>query len=65
MAMTLRLSDKQTRDLRKIADQQGISMQEAALAAVDEYLTKRQTRLVEIINKIKTEDKELLDRLAQ
>lgn len=40
-------------------------MQEAALAAVDEYLSKRQIRLKEIINKIKVEDKELLERLAK
>ena len=33
--------------------------------AVDEYLSKRQARLTEIINRIATEDKELLDRLAK
>lgn len=65
MAMTLRLSEKQSRELRKVAEKQGISMQEAALAAVDEYLSKRQIRLKEIINKIKVEDKELLERLAK
>ncbi|MBU3643376.1 MAG: hypothetical protein RL129_1273 [Actinomycetota bacterium] len=65
MAMTLRLSDKQTSALKKVAEQEGISMQEAALTAVDEYLSKRQARLTEIINRIATEDKELLDRLAK
>jgi len=39
--MTLRLSEKQSRELRKVAEKQGISMQEAALAAVDEYLSTK------------------------
>lgn len=65
MAMTLRLSDKQSKALRKIADSQGISMQEAALAAVDEYTSKRQKRLTDIIDRIRTEDAELLDRLSK
>jgi len=65
MAMTLRLSDKQSRALRKVAESQGISMQEAALAAVDEYTSKRQKRLSEIIERIRTEDAELLDRLSK
>ena len=65
MAMTLRLSDKQTAALKKVAEQEGGSMQEAALTSVDEYLSKRQVRLTEIINRISTDDKELLDRLAK
>jgi predicted transcriptional regulator len=65
MAMTLRLSDKQSKALRKVADNQGISMQEAALAAVDEYVSKRQQRLSEIIERIRVEDAELLDRLSK
>jgi predicted transcriptional regulator len=65
MAMTLRLSDKQTAALKKVAEHEGVSMQEAALTAVDEYLSKRQVRLTEIINRISTDDKELLDRLAK
>jgi predicted transcriptional regulator len=65
MAMTLRLSDKQSKALRKVAESQGISMQEAALAAVDEYTSKRQARLSAIIERIRTEDAELLDRLSK
>ena len=65
MAMTLRLSDKQSKALRKIAEQEGISMQEAALNAVDEYVSKRQKKLNSIIDRIKTEDAELLDRLSK
>ncbi|MFM6841060.1 MAG: CopG family transcriptional regulator [Candidatus Planktophila sp.] len=63
--MTLRLSDKQSKALRKVAESQGISMQEAALAAVDEYTSKRQRRLNEIIERIRVEDAELLKRLSQ
>ena len=65
MAMTLRLSDSQTKALRKTADQEGISMQEAALKAIDLYLSKREARLKGIIARIASEDKELLERLAQ
>jgi predicted transcriptional regulator len=65
MAMTLRLSDDQSAALRKTAQSQGISMQEAALAAIDEYITKRRARLQSVLERIATEDKELLDRLAK
>jgi len=65
MAMNLRLSPKQTEALRKSAAQDGISMQEAALAAIDAYTSRRNQRLKEAINRIATEDAELLKRLAQ
>lgn len=65
MAMTLRLTEQQSKALRKIAEQEGISMQEAALQAVDEYVSKRQARLKEIIRKIAAENAELLDRLSK
>jgi predicted transcriptional regulator len=65
MAMTLRLSEKQSAALKRTADQAGISMQEAALQAVDEYISRRQKRLSDAISRVKTEDQELLRRLAQ
>ena len=65
MAMNLRLSDNQTQALREFAAREGISMQEAALTAIDEYLSQRNKRLKSAIERIKSEDKELLDRLAQ
>ncbi len=65
MAMTLRLSEDQSAALRKTAQSQGISMQEAALAAIDEYISKRQARLQSVLERIATEDKELLERLAK
>lgn len=65
MAMTLRLSQEQHEALRKTAAQDGLSMQEAALAAIDTYTSRRQQRLKDAITRIKTEDAELLKRLAQ
>lgn len=65
MAMNLRLSDAQLESLRAVAAQQGKSMQEAALEAIDAYISERSKRLDSIIEKIATEDKELLDRLSK
>lgn len=65
MAMNLRLSDEQSAALRKTAAQDGISMQEAALAAIDAYIARRGQRLRDAIQKVATEDAELLKRLAQ
>lgn len=50
--MTLRLDDTQTAALRKRADVEGRSMQQVALAAVEDYLRR-------------TEDDERTDRLAE
>lgn len=65
MAMNLRLSEVQTEALRKAAQQEGISMQAAARAAIDAYTSRRQDRLMDAINRVITEDAELLRRLAQ
>ena len=65
MAMNLRLSEKQSKELREVAEQRGISMQEAALQAIDEYLSHRAQRLSENIARIKKEDANLLDRLSK
>ncbi len=65
MAMNLRLSTKQSEALRKAAKQDGISMHEAALAAIDSYTTRRERRLKEAIALVAREDQELLKRLAQ
>lgn len=64
MAMNLRLSAAQTEALRKAAQQDGISMQEAALAAIDAYTSRRQTRLLDAINQVAAKDQALLRRLA-
>lgn len=52
MAMTLRLTDAQAEALRARARTEGRSMQQVALAALDEYL-------------LRAEDDELTDRLAE
>jgi predicted transcriptional regulator len=52
MAMTLRLNDEQTEALRRRAEKEGRSMQQVALAALDDYL-------------LRVEDDELTDRLAE
>jgi len=65
MAMNLRLSEQQSKSLRKVADQRGISMQEAALQAIDEYISHRAQKLDTNIARIKREDAELLDRLSK
>ena len=51
MAVTLRLTDEQTAALRARAEREGRSMQQVAVAALDDYL-------------MRAEDDELTDRLA-
>ena len=65
MAMNLRLSDEQSKALREVAAQEGVSMQEAALTAIDEYIARRGQKMKSAIERVLSEDKELLDRLAQ
>lgn len=65
MAMNLRLSPVQTEGLRRTAAENGISMQEAALTAIDAYISHREDRLKVAIAKIASEDAELLDRLSK
>jgi hypothetical protein len=65
MAMNLRLSPTQNKALKKVAAQKGISMQEAALKAIDEYISHRAVKLNESIARIKSEDAQLLERLSK
>ena len=65
MAMNLRLSPEQSEALKKSAAEDGISMQEAALRAIDAYTSRRREKLLKGIEKIKTQDAELLRRLAK
>ena len=64
-AMNLRLTPEQTAGLRAAAEQDGISMQEAALAAVNAFIARRPQRLTDAITRVATEDAELLDRLSK
>lgn len=65
VAMNLRLSDAETEALRRWAAQQGRSMQEVARAAIAEYVSGRPERLRGAIERVRTEDAELLDRLGR
>lgn len=63
--MTLRLTDEETEALRLRAAAEGRSMQEVARTAIREYTSDRKSRLSAAIEKIRTEDAELLDRLSR
>lgn len=63
--MNLRLSKEQSQALKKAAAEDGISMQEAALRAIELYSSRRRRTLLESVEKIKSEDSELLRRLAK
>ena len=65
MAMNLRLTPEQTAGLRAAAEQDGVSMQEAALAAVDAYISRRPQRLADAISRVAKENAELLLRLSK
>ncbi|GAA4310225.1 hypothetical protein GCM10023162_15490 [Klenkia terrae] len=65
VAMNLRLTDDETEALRQRAEREGTSMQEVARAAIREYVSDRPARLSAAIARVRTEDAELLDRLAR
>jgi plasmid stability protein len=61
--MTLRLTDEESAALRAYAEQHGQSMQEAAREAVRQLVHSQ--RRAQFIERILTEDAELLHRLAR
>lgn len=63
--MNLRLTDEESEALRAKADQEGRSMQEVARTAIAQYVSERPQRLRAAIDRVRNEDRELLDRLAQ
>ena len=63
--MNLRLTDAETEGLRRRAEQDHVSMQEVARRAIAEYVSDRPRRLREAIDRVRTEDAELLARLAR
>ena len=65
MDINLKLSPEQSRALKKAAAEDGISIEEAALRAIELYSSRRKSTLLESIKKIKTQDSELLKRLAE
>ena len=64
MAMTLRLSEDETKALRARADHEGRSMQEVARTAIRDYVSGREQRLRDAVAQIRDEDAELLKRLG-
>ena len=64
MAMTLRLTDEETELLRRTAEAEGRSMQEVAREAIREYGTRHVQRRDALLERIITEDADLLDRLG-
>jgi predicted transcriptional regulator len=65
MAMNLRLTDAESEALRAKAEQEGRSMQEVARTAIAQYVSERPQRLRAAIEKVSTEDRELLERLSK
>ncbi|MFT3876732.1 MAG: hypothetical protein QM708_09975 [Propioniciclava sp.] len=65
MAMTLRLSPDQTERLRRAAAHDGLSMQAAAIKAVDEYASRRTRLRDELLAEIIADDAGVIQRLAQ
>ena len=65
MDINLKLSPEQSKALEKAAAEDGISIEEADLRAIELYSSRRKSTLLESIKKIKTQDSELLKRLAE
>ena len=63
--MNLRLTESETEGLRRKASEEGRSMQEVARTAIAEYVSGRPARLRAAIDRVRTEDAELLDRLSR
>jgi hypothetical protein len=65
VAMNLRLTEAETEALRRKAAEEGRSMQDIARAAITDYVSDRPRRLHAAVERIRTEDAELLDRLSR
>ena len=63
--MNLRLTKDETEALRRRAVEEGRSMQEVARAAIAEYVSERPARLRAAVDRVRTEDAELLERLSR
>jgi len=65
IAMNLRLTDAESDALRVKAEREARSMQEIARAAIAEHISERPQRLRAAIDRVRTEDRELLERLSK
>jgi len=64
VAMTLRLTDEETEQLRLTAEAENRSMQDVAREAIREYTSRHVARRAQALARIVTEDAALLDRLG-
>ena len=66
MAMTLRLSEKEQRALKKRAESDGVSMQDAARRAIREYLdnSEHTTRVIDAAKQIMKVHAEAIEQLV-
>ncbi len=64
MAMTLRLSEAQTEQLRQLAADEGVSMQALAVRAIEQYAANRSTLRDRLLAEIVAENAEVLRRLG-
>ena len=67
MPMTLRLSDEEHQRLKRRADEEGISMQEAARIAIRDYLDEgeHRRRVVDAAAAVLEAHRDALDRLGR
>ncbi len=65
VAMNLRLTDDLSEALRLKAQQEGRSMQEVVRTAIEHYVSERPRRLAAAIDRVRSEDRELLERLSR
>lgn len=63
--MNLRLTADESDALRAKAEQEGRSMQEGPTTAIAQYVSDRPRRLLSAIDRVRTEDRELLERLSR
>ena len=63
--MNLRLTDAESDALRAKAEEEGRSMQEVARTAIAQYASDRPQQLRSEIQRVRTEDRELLERLSR
>ena len=64
MKLALNLNAQQMANLRAVAEKEGISIHDAALAGIDAYITNRELRLAQTIAQVIKDNDELLSRLS-
>lgn len=65
MAMTLRLTEDDNARLREVAEREGRSMQEVAVAALRQYFASHDEFRSQQVKRFLDEDAELLELLSQ